>query len=292
MIKNLSQERIGEMTVMSSAVIWSLFPILTILSMTGLGPITALAWTTAVSLVFFFIVAIVRRSWVNIFRKDILLPLLAIAAITGVFFYVMFYIGLQHTSAGNGAIIGTLEILFSFLFFNVWRKESISKGNIAGVLLMFIGAIIILSPNFSGLQLGDLFILIGVFIVPLGNHFQKSIRSIITSEQILFFRTLIATPVLFLLAHILGETLVIPMGNMWLVIIINGLVLFGVTKIMWIESIFRIGVTKSISLSSVSPIFTIIFAFLILGDKPTWIQIAAVPFAVAGVLLLTKANKV
>jgi len=291
MMKNLSQERVGEITILSSSVLWSLFPILTVLSFVGLGSITALAWTTAISLVFFFVLAVVRRSWVNVFKKELLIPLLSIAAINGVIFYALFFLGLEHTSPGNAAIIGTMEILFTFLFFNVWKKEGISRNNMMGVVLMFASAIIIFLPNFYGFQIGDLLILLAVFIVPLGNHLQKKVRSVLKSEQILLCRTIIATPFLFLLAHMLGETIVFPTGSTWIVILINGIILFGITKIMWVESIFRIGVTKSISLSSMSPIFTIILAFFILGDDPTLIQLVAVPFAIAGVLLLTKVKK-
>ena len=287
-MKKLSQERIGEVTIFSSAVLWSLFPILTILSFSGLPPMTSLAWVTFLSLLFFLCIALVRSSWVNIFKKDILFPLLGATLITGILYYVLFFFGLQRTSAGNAGILGTLEILFSFLFFNVWRKEFIDRKHIIGAIFMLLSAAIILSPNLSHIQIGDFFILGAVFIVPLGNHLQKQLRKKMNSEQILFYRTLLATPALFLFVFLLGETIKVPTSEMWPVLLISGIVLFGFTKILWIESIHRIGVTKSISLSSVGPAFTLLFAFLILKDVPTLVQLLAIPLAILGVYFLTR----
>lgn len=287
-MNNLSKERVGEVSVLSAAVLWSLFPILAILSYSGLGPVMSLAWTSLLSLFFFAGMATVRASWVNIFRKDIFLPLLGVALVIGVLFYALFFFGLKYTSAGNAGIIATFEILFTFLFFNIWRKEFIDTKHIVGAFLMLVSAAVILSPNFSHVEPGDFLIMAAVSIAPFGNLLQKQLRAKISSEQILFYRTLFATPVLFALAYFSGETMKIPATEIWLVLLINGVVLFGFSKILWIESIHRIGVTKSISLQSVSPVFTLLFAFLILKDVPTVAQIIAVPLAIGGIYFLTR----
>ena len=119
----MSQEKIGEISVLSSSVLWALFPILAILSYSGLSPIASLSWTTLLSFFFFFGVAIYRSSWVNIFTKEIFFLLLSVTIILSVLFYTLFFFGLQYTSAGNAGIIATFEILFSFIFFNMWKKE-------------------------------------------------------------------------------------------------------------------------------------------------------------------------
>ena len=287
-MKNFSEERVGEFSALSSGILNSLFPVIAILSFISVGPITSLAWTTLFSLIFFIIVAALRHTWVNIFDKEIFLPMIGATVIVGIVFYALFYFGLKYTSAGNASIIATLEIFFSFLFFNVWRKEFIDRKHLAGAGLMLFCAIIILSPNFTSFHVGDFLILLAVFIVPFGNLFQKQLRSKISSDQILLFRTLVATPVLFLLAYFSGESLLLPMNGTLLVILVNGLILFGLSKILWVEGIYRIGVTKSISLASVSPVFTLIFAFLLLKNVPTLAQIIAVPVAMLGIYFLTR----
>ena len=80
----LSPEKLGESSVMLGSLIWSFFPILTILSYSGLEPVTSLAWTTLISILFFFIISLARNSWESIFRKDVLLSVLGVTFINGI----------------------------------------------------------------------------------------------------------------------------------------------------------------------------------------------------------------
>lgn len=184
-MEKLSSERLGEISIISSALLWSFFPILTILSYSGLEPVLSLAWTTLISVVFFLAISLARNSWKNIFYKDTMFSLFWITLINGILFYVLYFIGLKYTTAGNAAIVATMEILFSYLFFNVWKEEHIDFKHITGAVLMFSSAIIILSPNLSSFQTGDLLVLLAVFVAPLGNFFQKKLRVAITGVYLL-----------------------------------------------------------------------------------------------------------
>ncbi|MCB9802324.1 MAG: DMT family transporter [Pseudomonadales bacterium] len=285
--KHPSSERIGEASILIQAALWSLFPIITVLSYSGLQPIISLAWTTLFSCFFFFLVIIAKQSWTAIRSKKVLLPLLFIALFNGIGFYFFYFLGLTLTSPGNAAIVATFEVFFSFLLFNVLQKEALTPSHVLGMICMVISAIIIFFPTDLSLQKGDFFILLAAAVAPMGNHFQKQVRTHLKTEQILAFRTIISVPFLFLMAIMLGEQVVLPTGNTLLLVIFSGVVLFGISKMLWIEGIFRISVTKAISLSSVAPVLTLVFAYLILGETPTKVQLVAVPLAVAGVLLLT-----
>ena len=287
-MNNLSVQRTGEASIFLATAIRAFFPVLTILSYNDLSPLTSLAWMTLISLFFFIAVAAYRHSWVNVWRKDLLWPLLGVTAINGILFYVLVFIGLQYTSAGNASIIATFEIFFTFLFFNVWRKEFIGRKSIFGAVLMVVSAVVILSPNFTNFQVGDFFILSAMVLNPFGNFLQQKLRREIASEQILLFRTALATPALFLLAFLFGETFTVPHAQTLWIVLISGIALFGLSKILWIESIHRISVTKAMALAGVSPALTLFYAFMLLGDVPTFAQLVALPLAIAGIYLLTQ----
>jgi drug/metabolite transporter (DMT)-like permease len=68
----------------------------------------------------------------------------------------------------------------------------------------------------------------------------------------------------------------------------SGIVIFGLSKVFWLEGIFRISVTKAISLSSISPVLTICFAYFLLSEVPTLTQIVALVPAIFGIYLLTR----
>ena len=70
-------------------------------------------------------------------------------------------------------------------------------------------------------------------------------------------------------------------------LIVNGILLLGLAKIFWIEGIHRISVTKATALSSITPLLTLLFAWIILNQAPTVWQLTSLVPLLLGVLLLT-----
>lgn len=203
-------------------------------------------------------------------------------------FYSFYFTDLETTSAGNAGIIALFEIFTSFLFFNLFKKEFISTEHIVGSILMICGALIVLLPNLRAVRIGDFFILAATFFTPIGNYYQQKIRKIASSETIMFARSLITTPIIFLLAYLLHQHVSAEMIKLSLpYLLINGLLLFGVTKLFWIEAIHRISVTKGNALSSITPFLTLIIAWIFLKQSPNLWQLVSLIPLVAGVLLLT-----
>jgi len=109
----------------------------------------------------------------------------------------------------------------------------------------------------------------------------------------MFIRSTLTLPFIAILILVTNQTATMRDLSISLpFLLINGFLLFGISKILWIESIHRISVTKATSLGSVNPVFTLIFAFLILGDIPTIIQITAFIPLFIGILFLTSKDKV
>lgn len=275
------------MAIFSSAILWGLFPVITILSYHSVSPLISLTASTFLSAIFFVSIIALKKKWGEIRDKQALKDIFWTTFFIAILFYILFFFGLKYTSAGNASIIALAETLFSYLFFNIWKKENISKEHIIGSVLMLGGALIVLSPNFTRFQEGDLLILLASMVAPFGNFFQRRARQRVSSETIMFVRSLIAAPAILIFAFLFGErTNVSNLADSMIFLMINGFILFGLTKILWIEGIHRISVTKSNALSAISPLFTLIFAWLILKQIPTsWQLLSLLPMA-AGVILL------
>lgn len=108
----------------------------------------------------------------------------------------------------------------------------------------------------------------------------------------MFFRSLVGAGVFLLLALLLGESFsTSAIRDALPVLLVNGLIVLGFAKILWVEAIHRLPITQTISLSMIYPLLTMLFAFLMLGEEPTWIQFSAfVPMAI-GMWLLTRTTK-
>mgnify|MGYP001568733119 CR=1 FL=1 len=276
------------MYILGGAIIWSLFPIMAVFSYRSLPFVISLLLSTILAGISLFAILLYRRKLYEL--KNLLLWKYAfyIVIFNGILYYVLYFFGLTKTTPGNASIISLFEVYTAYVLFHVIRKEHFSFESKIGSVLMVFGAVIVLIPNFSAVNLGDIFILIATFCAPMGNLFQQKARMIASTESSLFLRSLIAIPFLFFIAFAFGQHLEIGQvkNSLWF-LLINGILVLGISKIFWVEGIIRIPVTKANALSSIAPLFTLFIAWLILHQAPTVWQIASfIPFFF-GILFLT-----
>jgi len=284
----LSNERQGEIIIVLEALLWGLFPIMTVLALKSIPTLLALAWSTLFGAIFFALIISFKRGWQQLKNKDILKDILLSTLLLGVLYYIFFFFGLQYTSPGNASLIAMIEIFFSFCFFNLWHKELVTSKQITGAILMVIGGIIVLYSNIHRFQIGDILILLAGFVAPLGNFFQRRARKSVSSEAILFIRSLLSAIVIFVLAYFTkADFSAVDLRKVFIFLIINGFFLLGLSKFLWVEGIHRIGVMKANALSGLAPLITLLFAWLLLGNLPTKFQLFAFVPMFFGIILLS-----
>ncbi len=293
MLKNIqNQERQGEMYIFLEILLWSLFPVITILSYSEVSPLVSLAWSTLFAAVFFAINLSMKKKWHELRDKDALKDIVMITLLIGIGYYSLYFLGLQYTTAGNASIIGLSEVLFSYLFFNVVNKEPFSKNHTLGAIMLVIGASIVFLPKAGVLNIGDFLIILALATAPFGNYFQRRARERVSSDTIMFGRSALSILFLFPFAYFLGNNLsLIKVQNSLIFLLINGVLLLGLSKLLWLEGIHRMSVTKASALGGLIPLFTLLFAWLLLGEIPTSYQLIAFIPMFIGVLLVTNQKK-
>ena len=280
--------RRGDFYIYGASILGAFFPIVTILTFSTLEPLPSLAFSTLFAAVFFAALMAQRKKWHELSNRSALHDILYVVLFIGIGFYFLIFTALKYTSVGNVALIALLEILTSYLFFSVWKKENFSARSMLGSILMGVGAIIVLSPNATVFNIGDFFVILSVTLGPIGNYFQRRARTKVSSETIMFVRSALTAPIIFMLALLLGQTFAPSnvFGSLFF-LIINGMLLLGFTKILWIEGIHRISITRAQALSSISPALTLLLAFIFLGQHPTVFQLTSFVPLVGGLYLLS-----
>ena len=286
----MTEERKGEGFLFTSSFLGAIFPVLTVLTFDRLPSLISLAWSCLVSTLFFLVLIVAKRKTHELRNRELWKYSIGVVLFIGVIYYGLEYLALSKTTPGNVSIIGLFEVFTMFVFFNILKKEFFSRAHIAGSLLMIIGACIVLIPGYSGVHTGDLLILLAVCFTPIGNYFQRKARAVASAESVMFLRQLLSVPIIFLAARLLGmHTTFAQVYHELPLLIATGIFLFGISKIFWIEAIHRISITKSSALSSLSPLVTLLCAWIILHQVPTlWQLFSFIPFFF-GVLLLTGA---
>lgn len=269
--------------------LWALFPIFVILTVSKVPTLFAAGISTLLAAIFFAVMITIQKQWHEIKIKKALKDILIMTVLIGIIFYILLFIGIGQTSAGNAGIILLMEVFFTMIILGLWKKEKQSVKSVGGGILMVVGAILVLLKGGFELNKGDIIILLATAIPPIGNYYSQKARKLVSSNMILFIRSVIAGIFIIAIAFIVEtQPNLIDLQNSFLNLFITGFLILGLSKILWIEAIHRISITKAITLASFAPAFTLIFAYFILGDVPTIWQITGFIPMIVGTYLITE----
>ena len=287
----MTKEREGELLMIGLSLLESWFPILSIVAISHIGALHTYAFSLFVSLLFFIIIMIKKNLFEELRNLDSYNNLLLTSFwITTLFVFI--FLGMQYTTAGNMSVIIFLQLLFSYLYFNVFGDEKMDTIHTIGAIIMGIGAMIILLPDKLVFNIGDLLILIGAAIAPIANFYSKRTRKFCSSETILGFRTMIALPIIAFLAWIIEpEISYFDLYEALPYAVLIGFLIFGLSKILWMEALHRISITKISAMMALVPMMTLLFAYIYLGEVPKLHQIFGIIPILIGGYLLTKPIK-
>lgn len=279
----------GEIYTLSLSLIEAFFPIFSFFTVAALGALHAYFYSMVVASLLLTLWVLLRGKWHELKRKEAY-PALFFTSLYITTLFCLVFLALKYTTPGHVAIILFLQVLFSYLFLGRRAEERLTRPHLIGVVLMTLGALVVLFPDDIHLNLGDMLVLLAAMIAPIANLYQKRARHYVSSEVILATRTLLALPVVYLFAQAFEVT---PSWQMiaenagW--ILLTGGLVFVVSKILWVEALYRLPITKVNAFFAFSPLLTLWFAYLILNDVPEWRQVlGALPILIGSYFLTRK----
>lgn len=288
LFQHTQRERQGEILIFLESILWGLFPIVSLLTFFHVPIFFTAAISSLLAALFFALVVTIQRNWKQPNVRDVWKELLLIGFLLGFTYYALIYLGLSMTTAGDASIMMLMEVFFSMVILKMWNKEHLGGRIVAGAVFMVFGAFLILFKGNFELNIGNLVILGATAVPPVGNYFSQQVRKKISSSLLLCIRSLIGSVLFFILAFSVEDVpLFGDIHDSLFFLFLNGFFLFGLSKILWVEAIHRIAITKAVALNALSPAFTIIFAYFLLSETPTASQLAGFLPIVLGVFLLS-----
>lgn len=283
---NTSPQKKGEFFALSLTFIEAWFPIFATFTVTTLGALHAYFYGLAIASIALIFWWLFRKRQDEIFNKEAYFSLFMISVLITTLFALVF-LGLRYTSANNVAIILFLQILFTYLFLGRRQGETLNLPHRLGVILMTLGAVLVLFPKHFSLHLGDAMVLGAAIIAPFVNLYQKRARRHVSSETILLTRSVLALPVIYLLAVIFEPS---PswqlVQSQWIWLLLTGTLVFVIAKILWVEAVFLLPITKVNALFALAPLMTIGLSYWVLDQAPTLSQLIGVfPILIGGYLI-------
>lgn len=215
---------------------------------------------------------------------------------------VLFYFGLQKTSATNGAILGNMDIVFTMFIAMIFLKEKLRRLEIIPFLLIVLGSIILpmyldvvsdikTSPISIGKEFGSDAMIGNWLIITsclfygiemiLFKKISENIGSLRVMEVTSYITGITALAFSFM---IFGSFRVDYIELPSLSVI--GMFGIGISVLFLVAAIQRIGPTRSIILFSTTTIFGILLSSVLLSEIISEIHVVAVGLIITGTFFL------
>ena len=219
--------------------------------------------------------------------------------IIGVMFFFqlsLFIFGLSKTYASRGTLLANIQPFFMlFLAHFFVAGDRITGRKLVGILLGFAGvAFVFLGQNGGGsdMRQGDMIILAAAFLWACGGVYTKNILAGLQPYQVVWFQTLISTPLFLLSAWLSGE---LPENRfdpeVILAVLYQGLVATSFGFVAWNTLLQKHGAVALHSCIVLMPAAGVVLGGVVLGEPITAQLLAALVLIATGIWIVNARGK-
>ena len=228
-----------------------------------------------------FLPFLLRKKYLAHFKSHF--PgILILSIFSNAFPFTMFsYASLGATSNMLGILNGTTAFMTMVVAY-FWLKESISLKQMFGIILGFLGILVLVNPANGSATLGASgFALVGALSYSFSGvyiqKYQLNANKFVLIGWAMLFGGLLLTPLSFfnLPAQIPDNNAIAAL--MWL-----GIVSTGIAYLGYIRLIEQIGAVRTSTVTYLLPVFSIIWGSIFLQEKITWIIFGGFIFVMIG----------
>ncbi len=222
--------------------------------------------------------------------------LLFIGLVGGGMAFLMFFSGLQLTTAGRAAFLHKTLPLYATALAFVFLKEKVTRKQVYSMLFMLLGTMFILWTALTpDVALGDLLIIGATVLWACENVVARGImKKGETNLMVSFSRMFLGALLLFAFIGIAGKlpVLLALTGQQLLYITVSaGMLLMYV--LFWYWSLKLINISKATTLLLLAPVISLIAGWAVLGERVMPVQLVGSAMILVGawVVARTKSEK-
>ena len=238
------------------------------------------------TIVIFIIMIKIEDNW-KITKNDLkTFTILGVVGMIG--YHVFFFLSLIYTTATNSSLIGATNPIITTILACIFLKDKISYKNIIGIIISLFGVILIATNGDISVLLnfkfnpGDMLMIIAVICWAFNGILSKKALEVYSPIKITSYAFL--TCVILLLPFVIMEKpwVYLPSTSIkgWSSVIYMAIFPSVFGYLIQQISIKKIGPTKTSLYINLVPVFSMILAYLILGESISFIKI------VAGILII------
>lgn len=223
-------------------------------------------------------------------RKDTITLLLVVLSGSTIAPFLFLY-GLNDTTAVNASLLQNAEALFTVLIAAIFLRERAHKKDWFGVLFLVIGAVFLTTnAEFGNLTLtqsllGNLLIVGACLFWGIDNNLSKFLCFKEDLVLVTASKCLIGGSALLLLAYLCNLSFFVPLAALPYLIVV-GIFSIGLSILFFMLGLREIGSLRTGVIFSTSSLFGAAFAFIVLREGFTLLQVLAGLLMLVGVYVL------
>lgn len=204
-----------------------------------------------------------------------------------------FFYGLSRTTAVNASLLINTEVLFSVIIAYIFLKERGKTKDYLAILLLLICAVIVTTNlEFSSLSLaekfmGNIFIIITCLIWGVDNNVSKIIVGRYSVIKMTAVKMLFASLSVIVIGTLAGMNFNMDLVS-FVYIVFNGAFSMAVGFLFYYIGLKNIGSMRTNAVYATQAIFGLVFAYLILNEPVSPLQIFTGALMMLGVYILSK----
>jgi drug/metabolite transporter (DMT)-like permease len=212
------------------------------------------------------------------------LRIAGIAAINSVLPFILFAWGAERAPAGIGAITNAMTVMFAALVAFLFYGEHIGARRWIGLIAGFIGVTVLASGHIAGASVGPAALAgtAAALCYGLGINFVRHYLSGYPAAAIAAANLAIGASMLAPLAIYTWPHQPIPAAS-WVSAVLLGVLCTGIAFVFYYRLIARIGAPRTATVTYLIPLFGVIWAWLLLGERVTLSMLLAGALILAGV---------
>lgn len=259
------------------------------------SPVTITFFRFLFATIIVFIVVLRRGENWKIHKEDWLV-MIALGVIGMVGYHIMFFNALKYTSATNASIIAATNPLITAILASIFINEKLSIKKIGIILLGLLGVVltitnwdlkVLMAFDFNK---GDIMMVIGItgwaVYTIIAKKAMNKFNPLILTLYSFFVCVLVLMPFAMRDIYLGGLSNVTSKG--WLSVIYMAVFPTAIGYLVQQYAIDQIGPTKSSMFSNLVPVFSIIFAMIILKEEMSVLKLISAGIIILSVYLNSK----
>ena len=277
------------------AVVWGVNFAFVKYALAEFSPMSFTVVRFALAALFLVSLMLVNRESLFMERRDI--SAVVMLGFIGITLYnLLFMYGLNFTTASNSALFISLSPLFAAFILALTKRERINAFTIAGLLLSTAGVFLVIHKRPAGLSfsrqamIGDLLTLCAALFWALYTVKARPLLEKYSAIKVTAYSMAAGTVLLLPVGayELVHQSWGAVSAGSWAAFAFSTFISGGIAFTLWYEGVKKSGVTRTIVYHYLVPFVAVIFAWLFLEERISFVQIMGGLSILAGVYLVQR----